>query len=297
MEKVKYYIHENDRPLNIEKDGCPLSEWIKGSEGAVFALHPKGFKIFISPEQISIVDEYEDSDPYTVEENLDSEFHRRRIELTVDLLHEAVFSMPTNMPEILDLGCGQGHITEKMRQALGFGAFTGIDCSISAIEYAHSQFPEIDFSVGDAYKNPYASSFFDVVVCNNLWEHVPDPLVLLSQIRRLLKPNGYLIVSTPSRYQLRNLVRILMGKKVVLMSRHHVTEYTVGQIKEQLTYGGFCINNVLSKPISFGNMKANIIRFLFSKFISLIGSHHILESTVFYLAQKSDQKENSGNKK
>jgi hypothetical protein len=71
------------------------------------------------------------------------------------------------------------------------------------------------------------------------------------------------------------------------MSQHHVTEYTVGQIKEQLAYGGFQVKKVVSRPISAGSLKANIARMVFSKLISMVGSHHQLEETVFYLAQET----------
>jgi len=88
------------------------------------------------------------------------------------------------------LGCGQGHITHAMYQTRKSSEISGLDYSLSAVEYAHSHFPNIDFIVGDAYDAPYSEEYFDVVVCNNLWEHVPDPLFLLSKVKRLLKPRG-----------------------------------------------------------------------------------------------------------
>ena len=286
MQKTKYYDHKNDRSLNLGFDGCPLADWGSLYGKALFAKHPKGFNIFLSPDKITVCDEYADSDPYTVKQNIDSEFHRRRIDLTIDLLMEAI-SLMQGTPQILDLGCGKGHITEKIRQALVCAEITGLDYSVSAIEYAQDNFPKIDFSVGDASNTPYSKEYFDVVVCNNLWEHVPNPLLLLGEINRILKPNGYLIVSTPSRYRLTNLVRILKGKPVALISRHHVTEYTVGQVIEQLTHGGLLVRRIFSRPISMGSIRARIARCVFTILISLVGSHHQLEDTVFYLAQKS----------
>jgi len=207
--------------------------------------------------------------------------------ITVDLVREAV-SFIQGCPQILDLGCGQGHITDKMRQALYSAEFTGLDYSISAIDYAHEHYPGIDFAVGDAYENPYALKFFDVVVCNNLWEHVPDPLFLLSRIDWILKPGGFIIVSTPSRYRLRNLFRVLIGKPVSFMSHHHVTEYSVGQVIEQLRYRRFKLRKISSRPIPSGSLKEELSRRIIMKLISMVGSHHQLEATVFYLAQKSD---------
>jgi len=286
MQDTKYYTHKHDRPLNLELDGCPLAEWDQLYGKALFATHPKGFRVFLSPDRIAASDEYADSDPYTVEQDIDSAFHRRRKDLTVDLVREAVSSVQRT-PRLLDLGCGQGHITEAIRQALHSADVTGLDYSISAIDYAHAHFPEIDFAVGDAYESPYAQGFFDVVVCNNLWEHVPDPLLLLSRIKRILRPGGHIVLSTPSRYRVANLVRILRGKSVMLMSPHHVTEYTVGQVVEQLAYGGFQVRRILSRPISGGSLKAEVVRRLLAMWMALVGSHHQLEATVFYLAQET----------
>jgi len=289
MPEYKYYDYTNNRPLDLTSDGCDLAEWNQLYGKQAFARHPKGFRIFLPPDRLRASDEYAASDPYSFEQNIDGEFHTRRIEITVELVREAISlrqerSALLPVSQILDLGCGQGHITEKIRQVLNGAAITGLDYSVSAIEYAHEHFPDIDFAVGDAYESPYAPGFFDVVVCNNLWEHVPDPLFLLSRIKRAVKPGGYLIISTPSRYRTGNLVRILRGKPVAFMSRHHVTEYTVGQVKEQLSYGGFEVKKVLSRPISEGSLKANVARMVLSTVVSMVGSHHQLEATVFYLA-------------
>ncbi|MHC4405898.1 MAG: methyltransferase domain-containing protein, partial [Planctomycetota bacterium] len=153
MPETKYYDYTNNRPLNLESDGCDLAEWNRLYGESRFARHLKGFKVFLPPDRLAASDEYADSDPYTVEQNMESEFHRRRIELTIDLLQKAVASVQ-GTPQILDLGCGQGHITNAMRQRLDSAKFTGLDCSVSAIEYAHDRFPGIDFSVGDAYDAP-----------------------------------------------------------------------------------------------------------------------------------------------
>ena len=286
MQRNKYYDHENDRPLNWELDGCALSEWKQLHGKARFAVHPKGFGIFIPPEKICTSDQYIDSDPYGVERNIDNEFHKRRIALTIELVQRAVPLMNDGKPQILDLGCGQGHITDRMRQTLDYAEFTGLDYSLSAIEYAKEHFPKVDFAVGDVDNIPYAKDFFDVVVCNNLWEHVPDPLTLLSKIKDIIKPGGYLVISTPSRYRTRNLVRILLGRPVVFMSDQHVTEYSVGQVVEQLKYGGFRLQTILSRPLAGNGLKFRAARWLLSMSISLVGSHHQLEETVFYLARR-----------
>jgi 2-polyprenyl-3-methyl-5-hydroxy-6-metoxy-1,4-benzoquinol methylase len=194
---------------------------------------------------------------------------------------------------ILDLGCGQGHITSKIQENFQSAEISGLDYSISAIEYAVALFPQIDFAVGNAYDPPYSEGYFDIVVCNNLWEHVPDPLFLLKEIRRIIRSGGFLIISTPSRYRLENIVRVMRGKSVRFMSPLHVTEYSVGQIIEQLEFGKFEVIRIDSEPVITKNttIKSLIINGVILPIIrvslKITGSHHCLESTVFALAERS----------
>lgn len=284
MKATKYYDHKRCRPIELDKDGCTLCDWTEQFDNAIFAKHPKGFPIFLPPHELEKSDEYKESDPYTVELNLDSDFHRRRIQCTLTMIEEAIKKVE-GVPKLLDLGCGQGHITSKIKESYPSIEISALDYSVSAIEYAVDHFHGIDFAVGNAYAPPYAESYFDIVVCNNLWEHVPDPLYLLSAIKMVIKPNSFLIISTPSRYRLGNLIRVMMGRTVIFMSEHHVTEYSVGQVLEQLTYGGFKVSKVLSKRIKDKSLKSRIAKVMFSSIISIVGSHHQLEATVFYLAQ------------
>jgi 2-polyprenyl-3-methyl-5-hydroxy-6-metoxy-1,4-benzoquinol methylase len=286
MAPAEYYDYKNHRPINLAKDGCELIEWSQFCEEAPFARHPKGFPVFLKPDKIAKSDEYKESDPYTVELNLKSGFHQRRLDCTLAMIAEAL-NQVQGIPSLLDLGCGQGHITARIKEHFPNLEISALDYSISAIEYAVDHFPGIDFAVGDAYEPPYPENHFDIVVCNNIWEHVPDPLFLIKSIKKVIKPNGFLIISTPSRYRLRNLLRVFMGKKVT-MSEHHVTEYTVGQVLEQLDYGGFKVIKIFSKSI-----RDNLLQFILVKILSpilfLIGSHHQLESTVFYLARRVEK--------
>ncbi len=292
MSEQKYFDIRGRRPINLAEDGCDFAEWPARSGQALFARHAKGFLVFLPPCELDTSDEYAAADPYSVEARIGSDFHLRRIECTLELLREAA-KRAGNARElrILDLGCGQGHITERMRQEFPGAELSGVDYSISAIDYAAGHFPGIDFIVGNAYTCPYADGYFDVVVCNNLWEHVPDPLVLLGEIRRLLRPDGFVIISTPSRYRIRNLVRVLLGKPVVLVSAHHVTEYTVGQVIEQLAYGGFAMRRAYSQPIPVSGWKVKLVKALARTALAMTGSHHQLETTVFYLAQRMNERQ------
>jgi ubiquinone/menaquinone biosynthesis C-methylase UbiE len=194
--------------------------------------------------------------------------------------------------KILDLGCGEGHITAKVQEILPNAELSGLDHSMSAIVTAVDNYSGIDFCAASAYRPPYNDDYFDIVVCNNIWEHVSDPVALLMQIRRITKPSGHLIISTPNRYRFGNLVRVLLGKSPSLMAPNHVTEYSIGQIIEQLRYGKYTVLEVYSRPLTHtkktikGLIGYNIVCPIVNGYLRLTKSGHRLEMTVFFLARK-----------
>ena len=56
----------------------------------------------------------------------------------------------------------------------------------------------------DVYANamalPFQSTFFDMVLCTEVLEHVPNPPRVVDELFRILKPNGYLLLTTPQNY-------------------------------------------------------------------------------------------------
>ena len=288
---AKYHDVDSRQTLTVG-DGCPLNQWLAGRQDAKFAFHPDGFPVFLNPAEIVASDEYRDGDPYTAAEGLEKwpAFQNRRLQTTVKLLEEALAD-GLDKPCILDVACGEGVITSEIKKRFRHADVCGIDYSISAIEAASRPKNEIEYAVGDAYRLPYAAESFDVVILNNIWEHVPDPLRLLAGVKLVIKPGGHVIISTPSRYRFRNMVRVCLGLPVVFMSKLHVTEYSVGQVLEQLRFAGMdarIVDEPLHGPaggalrfIAF-KLAVPIIRMM----LRLVGSHHSPEETVFYLARK-----------
>ena len=76
------------------------------------------------------------------------------------------------------------------------------------------------------------------------------------------------------------------------MSNHHVTEYSIGQVIEQLRYGGVEVKKVYSKPIHNQSkgiktiIAYQVILPILRTNLMMINSHHSLESTVFFLGEK-----------
>lgn len=95
---------------------------------------------------------------------------------------------------LLDIGCGNGAYLLQMR-ALGWEV-AGIDIDEQAIAACRAR--GLPVFLGTLEECRFPDESFDVVTMNHVIEHVPDPLRLLRECRRVLSPGGYLALVTPN---------------------------------------------------------------------------------------------------
>ncbi len=281
---VDYWL--SGKPLGKALEGMPFNLWRQGQHGDLpaYATDPAGFDIFLPPSRLDETDEYAGGDPYGVDELLTSPFHRARIDSAIELTQRAAASLPS--PTILDLGCGEGHLLRRIGQAIPGAKLVGLDYSRSAIANARKVVPQAQLLVADANQAPFPDRSFDVVLCTNLWEHVEAPIALARDVRRILTTTGQLILSTPARYRFQNLRRVLAGDSVGFMSSMHVTEYSVGQVKEMLAFAGFAVLEVHAPDITrhFAGAPRRAVMRLADLALKAVRSHHVLEPTFFVTA-------------
>jgi len=95
---------------------------------------------------------------------------------------------------ILDLGCGQGYLSNKL-SLLG-AVVSGIDISNELVSIAKTRYKNISFVVGDIEKKlPYQDHQFDVIVSNMVFMDVENPEKTIEEIKRVSKPGTRIIVS------------------------------------------------------------------------------------------------------
>jgi 2-polyprenyl-3-methyl-5-hydroxy-6-metoxy-1,4-benzoquinol methylase len=80
------------------------------------------------------------------------------------------------------------------------GTVTGLDLSETAIALARAQFPQATFIAGNLFELPLPAHSFDVVVSQEVIAHVPDQAALLDRITHVLKPGGYLVITTVNKF-------------------------------------------------------------------------------------------------
>ena len=98
---------------------------------------------------------------------------------------------------VLDVGCGPGHATAALAQALPKAHVTGIDLSGKAIELARAAYglqANARFQTGDALALPFGDRAFDVVISTGSIKHWPDPERGVREALRVLVPGGRLVL-------------------------------------------------------------------------------------------------------
>lgn len=99
-------------------------------------------------------------------------------------------------PQILEFGCGNGWLAEKLA---AFGPVTGVDIADQAIAEARRRVPSGTFLAGDALSLDLPVETFDVVVTLEMFAHVANQALFTNVMARALKKGGYLILATQNR--------------------------------------------------------------------------------------------------
>lgn len=100
---------------------------------------------------------------------------------------------------VLDAGCGIGYGAELLHRA-GAKEVTAVDISQAVVEVARqSVSPEVICAEADVRSLPYPDDSFDLVVCFEVLEHVEKQNQVITEFRRVLHPDGLMLISSPNR--------------------------------------------------------------------------------------------------
>lgn len=97
--------------------------------------------------------------------------------------------------DLLDVGCGPGTITVDFARRLAPGRVVGLDAAAEVIDKARALAADegvanVEFIVGDAYSTGLDDDSFDVAHTHQTLQHIADPVAVLRELRRVVKPDG-----------------------------------------------------------------------------------------------------------
>ncbi len=147
----------------------------------------------------------------------------------------------------LDLGCGDGanfHWLESY-----FTQLYGSDYNLQRLLRAAKLGTNARLFMADICNYPAEDDSFDVIYFNHVLEHIPDDLTALREVRRILKPEGLLIIGVPNEGAAFWQLAYRLQPKMLKTSDHQHF-YTADSVAEQCKAAGLIVRKV--HPIGWG---------------------------------------------
>jgi ubiquinone/menaquinone biosynthesis C-methylase UbiE len=135
--------------------------------------------------------------------------------LTYRPVHDAVLRALVDTPvrRLLDLGCGTGLLTARIRAAHPAAYVVGCDFSAGMLRQAAAHPPAACWAQGDALRLPFRAATFDAVVSTEAFHWFPDQAAALREMFRVLVPGGRVLIA------LVNPAHAALGRAARLASR------------------------------------------------------------------------------
>ena len=140
---------------------------------------------------------------------------------------------------LLDVGCWDGGHTERYARALAGPAF-GVELFERPAREAEARGITVARLDLETANFPWSDGSMDVVVSNQVFEHLKNVWRPMSEIYRVLKPGGALVLSVPNLGSLHNRVLMALGRQPTSIRTlgPHVRGYTFGEIRRFVALGG-----------------------------------------------------------
>ena len=138
--------------------------------------------------------------------------------------------------DVLEAGCGEGYGADLIAGVAR--RVTGLDYDESAVAHVRARYPRVDMHHGNLAELPLADESVDVVVNFQVIEHLWDQGKFVGECRRVLRPGGVLLMSTPNR------ITFSPGRDTPL-NPFHTRELNAQELTELLVDAGFAVEAML----------------------------------------------------
>jgi 2-polyprenyl-3-methyl-5-hydroxy-6-metoxy-1,4-benzoquinol methylase len=215
-----------------------------------------------------------------------SEERNRKAETIVRVCRDFVHPTDLTQLHLLDVGSSNGIIDSYMADY--FGQVIGIDIDAPAMAFAQSQFqkPNLEFRHGDALHILMPDNSIDVVICTQIYEHVPDASRMFDEIFRVLRPGGFCYFAGNNRIMLMEphyrlpllsvVPRSLAHRYLRLLNKgdyyheEHFTSWTLQRLCAKFRIVDYSLK-IISDPEKFGieyMLAPGSVKWLAARFIA-----------------------------
>lgn len=170
--------------------------------------------------------------------------------------------------EVLDIGCYDGEISKRIKDKLGNCEVYGIDISDNTGEEAEKK--GIIFKFNDLNEGiDFPDNIFDLVFAGEIIEHIYDTDFFIDEIKRILKPKGVLVITTPNLLSFGRRIGYLIGKGVYMEASltypkepqpaGHIRFFTKDLLIGFMDSKGFKLEKYLSDTVNFIGFRSDFL--------------------------------------
>lgn len=154
---------------------------------------------------------------------------------------------PLNIEAILDVGTADGLMLSRIKKEFPSAECVGLEYNEKLIKTCEDK--SIKIIQGDAQNMPFEDNFFDVIYATALIEHLEQPMKMLKEAHRVLKPGGIIIITTPDPF----FDKIAQAIGHIEKDLHQET-FTIKKLKDCLNKADFKVleaKKFMMSPIGF----------------------------------------------
>jgi SAM-dependent methyltransferase len=143
-------------------------------------------------------------------------------------------------PILLDVGCWNGELSERCGGALGAKRMLGIEVYEGPAAEAEAKGLEVARVDLETGRFPWEDGSVDVVVCNQVLEHLKNIWLPMTEMHRVLRPGGHAVLSVPNLASLHNRVLLALGRQPtsIRVLGPHVRGYAFREFRDLVALGG-----------------------------------------------------------
>jgi SAM-dependent methyltransferase len=154
------------------------------------------------------------------------------------LLRDVAAAHPS--PTLLDVGCWDGGFSRRCGEALGAERVLGVEVYGTPAAEAEGKGMEIARLDLETERFPWPDAGVDVIVCNQVLEHLKNVWLPMTEMHRVLRPGGHAVLSVPNLASLHNRVLLAAGRQPtsIRLFGPHVRGYSFREFREFVGLGG-----------------------------------------------------------
>lgn len=156
--------------------------------------------------------------------------------------------------KVLEIGCGMGATLGHVRNRYPNAEVYGIELSDMVVHMAKKYLPAIEQGNIENMLLGYPENFFDYIIFGDVLEHLHNPQKVLKEIRKYLKPSGFILASIPNILHYSVILELLRGrfsyKDSGILDRTHLRFFTLYEIVLLFRECGYKIDAVTKRKTS-----------------------------------------------